>query len=117
MPNLHLLLQGYNLLVGNRIGNAELVWADGQEETISRYHHYHYDIILKWRGVANNVSAIRTLVGALSLQDRVIDSEYGNPYFCQLRFKTTPEGKIMYSYDNNDKELIIYLQGDSYRQH
>jgi hypothetical protein len=111
MPHLNTLLHAYNLIAPFNIGSSRVLSIIGEEQTISRYHHYHYDIKVYMNFGKDYIKDLNLLQDML--QGRTVYTEYGNPYATTLKFKRDKEQNVLYQ--NWQKQQIIFIEGDAIR--
>ena len=108
MPGLSLFLSGFGLQNGLVVNKWKLITAQGSHITVKRYHLYNYPLTLTFRWQGTGSPDYQGLVDQLDVQltPRIINSEYGNPYNCQIDdILGYPDGNI----------IIIKAKGTSTR--
>ncbi|HLX52372.1 MAG TPA: hypothetical protein VKR58_00425 [Aquella sp.] len=106
MPKPREYLNGYQIRQGMNLAGYTLKSVDLKHETISRYHEYHYPIVMIWEP-RSNAGSLSTLVNQLDnhvSKDRVIYTEYGNPYQCHF-------GDLSHHYQNSNGDVVINSMG------
>jgi len=82
MPKPTNYLRGYRLHQGLMLAGWRLDQIEIQHITVDRYHLYRYPTKLHWLGSGSIDELLKQLKHHLF--DRVINSEYGNPYYCEI---------------------------------
>lgn len=113
MPHFNTLLKAYNLTAPFNIGSSKILKITGDEHTISRYHHYQYDIEIHMIFGQDYIKDLNLLQDML--QPRVVYTEYGNPYNTTLKLKRDENGNVLFDVWQNQK--IVFIEGDAYRSY
>lgn len=90
MPKPDRFLQGFNVYTNLVIANYKLTHIGIGHDTISRFHKYQYPMKLYFQYIGNGISdnnSTNNLISSFQNYvngDRIINSEYGNPYQCNF---------------------------------
>lgn len=86
MPKPNNYLKGFGIQKGSYLDGYYLADISVGHDTIKRYREYQYPTVMTWRvydNTANYPKFMTDLTNYLQ-DDRIIYSEYGNPYSCNF---------------------------------
>jgi len=100
MPKEKEYLKGFGLYNGMELAGYILDRIELKHETVSTYKEYRYPIVMHWRNVngRDNSELINALNDHVS-EDKVIYTQYGNPYQCHF-------GRLDHHYENGDHLVV-----------
>lgn len=112
MPHVDKLLEAYHFDKSFQLGSSVVTKVEGVEHSISRFHHYHYQLSFYITYGPTFLTDLNLLKSYLV--NKVVYSAYGTPYQCSLYLRENAEHKVLYQVIS-DHHIIIYVEGDSYR--
>lgn len=86
MPDIGRFVEGFGLTQGMVLAGYQLASLKGGEKTIVRNRRYEYPLTLTFvrNTQADTPQALLQKFKSLTSANRIINSEYGNPYMCHI---------------------------------
>lgn len=106
MPEIKDLLEGFNLIQGEKIGNGSISKVTATRKVIRQYKEYEYDIYVSIPASVNQEVAINQL-SKLTDGTKTIYSAYGNPYECYI--------DLPIFHEKSGGMNVYYMLGHSHR--
>jgi len=102
MPGVNLYAKGFHLNEGMIIQGYRLVELNINHKQIVRNRKYEYPSNMTWKidSISHNRATFESELRSLVSNDRTINSEYGNPYYCSfgnLIFMDQQDGSVYVS--------------------
>jgi hypothetical protein len=109
MPGPSLFLRGFNVHKDLTIANYKITNINIGHDTITRYHKYSYPMTITFQSLGNggDPNALLRSFQQYVSGDKIIDSEYGNPYSCNFG--------ILKISSNNGNTVVLESLGSSVR--
>jgi hypothetical protein len=106
MPEAHKFISGFGIHIHMNIAGYSLEHMQVDHITVTRYREYQYPIALHFDG-SGNVSQLISEIKRMISGSRIINSNYGNPYQCNIDYQG-------YTNEGNGR-IRVDLLGHSYR--
>jgi len=85
MPEIKAFIKGFDLTRGHEYDGAKIIDVEGHEKVLSLYHKYEYYITVTLKKVAPHVNIRFPQLQKEVGHQRIVYSQYGNPYICWIR--------------------------------